>query len=406
MTAALLSAGACATRDPEVGLPAWQELERVPADSRYTLSKLIPTLPPVLKRLYGDTAVQLENKKGAASVSFFRALTVASGTDKVRTGVKRPAYFRVRADLESRDPEVREEIYRAFLESFLKEAYPGSISYGLLKEVRPRLVEYGTARLLNRKPAPDRLAELWWSLRLVGEENSAPPRDGDWVLLAVWHLGHKNDSPYGFGHSAIALRKVGSDGLQDVLINPMPTHLPGVKVSPLEVLFGSSKVPNRAEIWNLWDWVEAQVEKRYLYVDARVLPIGPKGVEFYQRIVEELEGGDWGYYSAIANSCAHGALDLLNAVRPLDDEIETVTAYPVIVPGEVIDGASQVFKEWGRVKIGGDIPLPKHFKASPKGEGPGYKGQGPNSRLFKAYASDEARLIRDLAAQRNTASGR
>lgn len=387
----LAFAGACATKAPD----ASRDLAAV--QNPRTLIEMIPNLPPVLKRLYGDTPVRFERTRGAVAVEFFRASTTLNGPPNRPSGyATRPAFFRVRADFT--DPDLWQRVYEAFMESFLAEAYPGSITDGILRELRPRLIAYGAAKLGARRPPVDRLAELWWKLRLVGEKRPEVPHNGDWVLLATWLRGYNGISPYGFGHSLISLRRIGGDPNEDIVLSPGPEAPKDKPATAFELLIGSRRVPMRGEVWNMWDWAEAQVERRRLYVDYRVLPLGPDGLELYRRIIEEYQGGEWGPYSAIANSCAHGVLDLLNAVLPLDQELSITKLAPIVVPGEVINEASAAFPEWGRFQMG--EPDRSGVKTPPLIP-PTYRGRRGESPLYREYLIKEANLLRDLKAQRN-----
>ena len=395
LTLAALQLVSCAARVPA-------EDSSLASANPKNLSSLIPRLPPVLMRLYGHTSVRLQKTSERVSVDFHREKQVEVGGPKSSVKQRIPAFFRVRVGFSQPDRELRHNIHRAFMESFVNEAYPGAIANGIFRELRPRLVDFGAAKLSGLDPPPDRLAELWWQLRLVGEEPRRPPQRGDWVLYALWLRGYKNSSPYGFGHSAIGLRRLGSEGHQDRVISPGPWTKPGVNAGSLELLVGSPRVANVAELWNLWDWAEVMVEKRYLRVDVRLLPLSSSGLEFYRRLVDELEGGDWGHYSALTNSCAHGALDLLNAVLPLDREIDRT---PILVPGEVMEGASRLFPEWGRFELQ-PPPLPAGIRSTPPLLPPTYRGARERSGTYRRFVDKESKLIDGLGAQRKAPKSR
>ncbi len=222
------------------------------------------------------------------------------------------------------------------------------------------LTDYGAYRLVGLEaPRSDRNYPLWWTLRMEGvEAPEGPVQDGERVLIGFRTYGYKGPglSPGDFGHATLGVRTIGGDPADDFMINPGAVTPEGYKVSTKDALFGVEGVPNKVEIFNMWDWLEVQSKDRYLDIDYRILRVAPEQMEALELIKEEYDRLNWGSFTMLTNNCANGALDIYNLLLRIDlAEEETKKLSKVIVPEEVLDYASDEFTLAGQVVIPSDV---------------------------------------------------
>lgn len=363
----------------QVGEQAATELEPSPVNGTRVAELFI--LPPALQNIYGERKVDFK-----------------VGTDYTASRVTTPLDWHFLF----RHPETgidRRLMAEAFLLFVLDNHFAKRLE--VTDDEKSTLAGYGSFQLvgLGSPPVPEPYP-LWWTLRMEGVE--APGellKEGDRVLIAMRTWGQKGSSftVGDFGHATLGVRTIGGDPANDSMINPGSVVPEGHSGSIKGAVFGDDEIPNKVEIYNMWDWLEVQNTKRFLSIDYRILQVSPKQMEALLQICENPEKLNWGSFKMLTNNCANGAVDIYNLLRRIDlAEADTKKIGSITVPNAAIDYASRSFKLVGQTVIPPPEP-PYDMKSTPDPVIQPLPDRSA-SKVYKAVVAFEEKLLLEETA--------
>jgi hypothetical protein len=237
-------------------------------------------------------------------------------------------------------------------------------------EEKDGLADHGSYILVGITPPPTKEPySLWWTLRMEGVDAPFGKLEaGESVLIAMRTFGYKGAgfTVGDFGHATLGVRTIGGDPANDFMINPGAVTPEGYAGSAKGAILGDENVPNRVEIFNMWDWLEPQSTQRFLDIDYRILRVAPEQMRALLLIREQYEDLNWGNFKMLTNNCANGAVDIYNLLQRMDlaeagsktiDKIGNIT-----VPEAAIEYATRSFVLAGQTVIPSDTPPPDMSK--------------------------------------------
>jgi|GEM_PF-5001989 len=227
----------------------------------------------------------------------------------------------------------------------------------------------------------DEVAQVWWKLKFEGEDtlsHNSKIKKGDPVLMILHQKGYfqKSGNPLtdlrrklDLGHSALGIRYAGEGPEKDMLLNPgsktrefYETALPNS---------ANPETPNMVDTDNLWKWSETQISKRYMSVNAEVLPLTKTQKEALPVLIPRVRGVNLGPAVAMTNNCADGAGALVNFLMPIERTFSAKSALGPALPTKVSGRANDRFQDAKTYKF------PDLTKGKPAGNTPdlSYKDQ-------------------------------
>jgi len=340
----ILTLTACATHDIS---------KREPASTKFRLEHVFPGLPRVLREDFGSADVEFKNShKVSISYAAFRTRSLPAPNGKgapilISSGNK-AGKFNISAPFHGDRPVIDEELAKTFMQYFYARLYPWHSKVDLGRKLQDRVVRYGSFKLLGDTPPEDKVAALWWKLRLEGATRQPGPlREGDRVIVAIRTFGYKGSSftPADFGHSTMGVRTIGGNPDNDYILNPGAKTDEGFRATVWDAIRGSPKVPNKLSTLNLWDWMQSQRDDRFLDIDVRILPISDEQAQALDFVRREFKEVEWGPFLMLSNNCANGAWDLYNSLLPINSELDVKAFGSIVIPENVLNAAAERFGE-------------------------------------------------------------
>lgn len=331
-------------------------------------------LPDYLKKLYGDLNVKVQEggSTSEAVLTYKTRITNsgAHGSGGQGQSVDREAAgltFKIPAGLDAQ--QKKEALSKALFAHLAKEDRQFRFALEDLDAMRvwdPAKGEH-SLNLLDRVEsvfiaklsgveisAKDDVAQTWWKLKFEAEDtlnHQGKIKKGDPVLMILHQKGFFKKSgnfitdlrrKLDLGHSALGIRYAGEGPEKDILLNP------GSKTREFyETALPNSaepNTPNMVDTDNLWKWSETQISKRFMDVNAEILPLTKTQKEALPVLIPRVRGVNLGPAVALTNNCADGAGALVNFLMPIERTFSAKSVLGPALPTKVSGRANDRFQ--------------------------------------------------------------
>jgi len=261
-----------------------------------------------------------------------------------------------------------------------------------------RAKEYFVSRLSGSE-VHDELAALWFKLKFEATEMKSVRalKKGDPILLIARQFNYVAEDSNAIlraldaGHAVFALRYFQNGPELDTIFNAGAKNIMGSEVAlPFKI---DSKTYNMLRVSNFWDWIETQIVLRHMRTSIHAIALNKDQAKLLQIIKNGGDKLNWGFAVLTGNNCADGASRLINALLPIDKQINPLILNKVAYPPLYFKQAARAFKDFKSFEFS-TVPNPAGKTAPTPGTSYLEQDFGDRSKLktFNEYLSWETEL--------------